>query len=309
MEIKKSIFVFLAVTFVLVLIMSFVSASLWDSFKSSVTGKAVSQPTNVTIAIKGVHPCQVDYVAPIPNVQGNELSSVNVTFEVHVYDPDGFSDINPASVQAAFIKAGQTLRLSGGVGSCAWVNNMPPKRMNFTCTVQMWYWDGSGNWSVTVAANDFGNLTYQYNTTTSFQYNELKGMVISPPALTWDALNSGDINQLSNNDPTIVNNTGNYNGPIGIRGLDLAGQTYSDESITANNFTSGISSGTAVCSETVLQNGTTQSINGTNSNPGNLSLNNGAGQEELYYCIPSVPDLSSQIYSTDLGGSWTVSYL
>jgi len=308
MEVKKSIFVFLIATLILVLVMSFVSATLWDSFKASLTGKVTSQPTNVSINIRGAHACQVDYVEFINNTTPNEFSSKDITFEVHVYDSDGFNDINKTSVYANFSKAGQTTRLSGVPGSCIFVGNLPPKRMNFTCTIPMWYWDGSGNWNITVAAKDIGNATEQYNTTTFFQYNLLMGMVISPLSLTWASLNAGDTNQQSNNQPTIVNNTGNYNGTIKIRGLDLAGQTNPTESIITSNFTSSNSAGTVCASGTVLQNGTTITLTGTNSDPGNLSLNNGAGQENLSYCIPSVPYLSSQAYSTNLGGSWTIAY-
>ena len=62
------------------------------------------------------------------------------------------------------------------------------------------------------------------------------------------------------------------------------------------------------CSSLInLVNDTTVTIPLSDSNPGNLS-SFPLGIEEVYYCIPLVPPISSQTYSTEIGGSWIVGY-
>jgi len=130
--------------------------------------------------------------------------------------------------------------------------------------------------------------------------------VISPLTLTWPSLMTGAINQNSSNHPTIINNTGNFNGFVAITAYDLKGETSSNEAIPASSFSVG-ANGLQCTSGITLTNSSVRST-GISSNPGNLSLGGGAGQANIYYCIPLVPSVSSQIYSTKTFGSWTVTY-
>ena len=301
MQKEKTVLTVLAASFIILLTASFISAGFWQT----ITGKVSSQPTNVSIQVVGAHQCRVDYVAPIANTDPMELSSKTITFEVHVYDPDGMNDINQTTTFANFSKSGQTTRVSP---MCTYMGNLPPNGANFTCTIDMWYWDGGGSWDINVVGNDFGNLTQCTNSSTAFTYTLLSAMVITPQALTWPALPTGSTNRLSNNHPTVINNTGNYNGAVSMTGLDLYGDADSAAVMGVNNFTTNNNVGTVCTSGTVLVNGTLTAITGTNSNPGNLSLDDGSGQSDLYYCIPTVPSIESQTYSTNTAGSWTVSY-
>ena len=109
----------------------------------------------------------------------------------------------------------------------------------------MLYWDGNGAWTINTQGRDLGNTTLVYNTTASFTYNLLKALVISPISLTWPSVSLGATNQTSNNDPTIINNTGNYNatGKIAVNALNLHGETNALEFISAANFTIDIDTG------------------------------------------------------------------
>lgn len=300
---KRALYFGVSVFFIVILI-SMVSAG----FFSSLTGKATSQPTNVSVSFKDISPAQVTYVSPITGVNPLELNQVAVSFAVQVYNFDKLGDINFSSVFANFSNNGVTR----GPVQCINVNNITNRIANFSCTINMWYWDAAGGWNISVVASDIGNGTKAYNATTYFTYNQLKAMVLSPPALTWPVLTTGEINSTSNNDPSIINNTGNYNGTVQVTGFDLAGETDSNDTFAVGNFSSSILTSSNECGITtsnLLANNSAITITNAVPNPGNLSAGGGVGQEEIYYCIRQVPVIPTQTYSTAAGGlSWIVAY-
>jgi len=293
---KKGLYIFLSLVLI-VLMISFASAGFWDMF----TGKASSAPQNVSVTVFGINPVSIS-VPAILNGMPNELGVRAITFDVNVTDPDGVNDINNSEVKAEFTKVGQTTR----IGNCPKQNNINSTTANFTCTVNMLYFDGDGSWNIRVEARDIGNQTPQ-NGTSTFDYGLVRGLSISLSLLLWPGLVTGATNQNASNDPTIVNNTANYNGPISITAYDLLGEATPAENITANSFTVGALN--LECSGAALSHNSPVST-GISSNPGNLSAGGGAGQAFIYYCIPIVPIVSSQTYSTSQGGnSWLVGYL
>ena len=164
----------------------------------------------------------------------------------------------------------------------------------------MQYYDKAGSWSITINARDLAGQP-AIGPVASFLYNELRAIVITSPvgALNWPTLNQGAPNVLSNNHPNVIENTGNYEGPILITAYDLIGQTNPSYSIPASSFSAGPTSGLE-CTATQLQNSISTSITGTN-------IPRGVGAiEEIYYCIPSVPFVSSQSYSATGASSWII---
>ncbi|MBU1988971.1 MAG: hypothetical protein KKD94_05840, partial [Nanoarchaeota archaeon] len=151
------------------------------------------------------------------------------------------------------------------------------------------------------------------NTTTTFQYNLLKAMVISPPSLSL-TVTTGAMNQTPS-EPTLINNTGNYNvSNISLTTINLYGETYTSFYIDVGNFTIDIDTGGTPPAEcaggTSLTNGTAVNITNSLLDRGNHSVNDGVtGQEQFYYCIPEVPPVPTQPYSTSAGGSWTITIL
>ena len=150
---------------------------------------------------------------------------------------------------------------------------------------------------------------------------------MSPNALTWPTLELGSTNQTSNNDPFLINNTGNKDISIGgfsITGYDLYGLTNIDEYIRAQNFSVHAINGTIGCSGIgCLECNGTQLLNSTSgtANPQTLSLanmtagnnsfnyyNGTSGQEELFFCLRIVPpEISRQSYDTS--GSRSASWI
>lgn len=294
---RKGVYVLSLV--LLVLSISLISAGLTD-FWNSITGNVPQQSQNVSVGVVGANPVSISVpqITAIPN----ESTLTTVVFTVNVTDLDGFNDINDSTVFPE-ISDGVTFR----TGSCSWIDDMNSTTANYSCSVIMWYFDAptpDTSWTTRVQATDRGNLTLM-NGTATFIYQPLQAMVISPAQISWLSVIPGALIQGASDDPTIISNTGNYNGSVVVTGYNLIGQDNPTESIPANNFTVSSSSGTE-CSGTPLINGVDASISGSNSNPGNLSA--GGGLSNLYYCIPLVPSVSSQTYSTTGGNSWVVRF-
>ena len=289
-----------------ILLIGLVSAGLWKDIQNIITGKAIDQPTNVSVTISGTNPVNVtvDNSTLAGGVTPVASTITTSEFYVTVCDPDGVGDINDSSVEAEFGKSGQSTRTNS---SCVLIGDLDSYCANYTCTIDTWYWDGVGTWTINASATDLGNLTRVYNNTFVFNMNELKAIIISPAQLQWTGLSPGGTDIDADNEPTLVNNTGNYDGTIDITGLDLYGETITSERFAVGNFSADETTG-ACGAGTFLVNSSAETIVGTDSNPGNLSAGASAGQEQIYYCIDVVPLLSSQEYTTDTSGSWTVTF-
>lgn len=316
------------------LIMPLISASAFSDFFNKIFFSPGPQPTNVTISVTGANQAQIVYVQTATPISPIENGSVNVNVNVTMYDPDGVNDLDHNSVKV-FLNTSVIGEATRSNLSCIHIigQDAPissPNRANYSCTATMWYWDAGGGWTVNATGRDVGNGAVVSNASTYFTYSQLKAMAITPLGLLWSSLATGAYNQTSTNDPTIINNTGNYNLLIGITSYDLVGQTTRSEYIPAGNFSSSPTTGfilggaendpkecnsAGINMATSLVNATNTPIIGATANKGNLSLNNGTGQRSVYYCLRQVPasGLSSQTYSTvnSAGQSiwpWILSY-
>jgi len=294
-----------------IILMSMASAGVIDFIKRTVTGKALGpQPQNLTITVVGSNPVTISFIEDpdnqIPPPAPIEAGITTITFEVHVTDPDGASDIIDSSVNSEFSR-GAVIR----PGDCVWTGDLPGgDTANYSCSVDMQYYDEPGTWNIKINATDFGSGVLVEDTSVTFTYLELKAMVISPLTLTWPAVLPDSTNQTSDNDPTVVTNTGNFAGNIQVSALALLGESAPSESVPAEDFVIDIDTGGAGCTGaacvecdgTELVDSIAIPIAGSSSNPGP------GGTEELHYCIPEFPPVSSQTYSTAGGGSWTILY-
>ncbi|MBU1051523.1 MAG: hypothetical protein KJ718_03130, partial [Nanoarchaeota archaeon] len=250
------------------------------------------------------------FVQSIASMDPLENTFVPVIFTAIVTDADGADSINTTSVKTNFTRTGEVLRQNTTCAEISGQNTTTSK--NFSCTVDMWYFDANGNWNVAVYTEDLQANSAQ-NTTTTFQYNLLKAMVISPPSLSL-TVTTGAMNQTPS-EPTLINNTGNYNvSNISLTTINLYGETYTSFYIDVGNFTIDIDTGGTPPAEcaggTSLTNGTAVNITNSLLDRGNHSVNDGVtGQEQFYYCIPEVPPVPTQPYSTSAGGSWTITIL
>ncbi len=304
-ETKREKFVILSLIFI-ILISASVSAGWFDWIKT-MTGRAASKSTNVSVPISGTDPISIELVSVSASINPSEGNPKDVTIYIKASDTNGVADINDTSFSANFTKSGQPTRENS---SCVWIEDLDANSANYSCTITMWYWDESGTWNIGVKGRDYGSGSWSHNTTQTFTYNELKALVISPDEIAWSSISPGATDQDANNDPTTVNNTGNYNqttNAINVTAINLIGESVSTVWIDAANFTVHTSSGSE-CGGIPLQNATQVTITMSDSNPGNLSAGGGVGQETIYYCIPNVPNIQSQTYSTTAGGSWTISF-
>ena len=193
-----------------ILSISFVSAD----FLSKITGKV---PQNLSISVAGLAPANIIYISnpgsPTPIIP-NSFSYKSVIFEIWVSDTDGYSDINTSSVWINVSYNGVD-RINN---SCNYQGNIIDlNTANFTCTVDLWYWDPAKDWNITVKANDKGNLIEQTNNTGIFSYGGMNSIEISPEVLGWPSVSPiGEINVEPTNGPVWINNTGNRNNTIEI---------------------------------------------------------------------------------------------
>ena len=301
---KKSVFFGLSIISI-ILISSLVSSGFFDP----ITGKATSQAVTANISVTDSSAPTITAVSAISAQTISEHSILPVTFYVTVGDVDGTDNLNATNVTANFSKAGEALRQNT---SCSKVADLTSTTSNFSCIVNMWYFDGSGTWNVSVSASDTG-YNIGYNTTTNFTLQQTSAFVVGPSALTWGTLSPGTTNQTSSNDPLLLNNTGNKpitSGNIQINATNLRGETTSTKAIWANNFSISTltGGGNPDCNATVMNPGVFAGVTGASLPVGNNSVNDGStGQEQLYACIKLVgSELTSQAYSTANEGAWTV---
>jgi len=221
----------------------------------------------------------------------------NVKVNFSVTDLNGFDDIDSSSARVSFERSGEVTRVSGPcveIGSSEFV-------MNYSCSVDMMYYDGAGEWTINVSVSDFF-VDSVSNSSTSFTYNQLTAMVMSSASLSWGVLGLSDVNAGAIDDPIVVSNTGNDDGlGINITAYDLQGLTKTDEYIYAANFSvDGVSQG---CLGNVMINGSAVTISTLALQRGNNSL--GEGQEEIFFCLNGMPSgISSQDYFSSSG--WDV---
>ncbi len=312
---KKGIYILISLIFTILLISTVSAEGFWDWFKKTITGKASTTPTfNTSITFVGIEPISNIKVWNATLTGGAvtpvELGFLNISFNVSITDEDGAGDINDSSVKVEFAfgsaetKQNTTAcsKISGGGESNA-------STQNYSCSIAMVYYDAPGAWQINVSATDLGNKTYYENSSMNFTYALLEGIAISPATITWPDTSPGSIDVTSNQNTT-VNNTGNFNCTnLSVTGVHLYGATTHFLEIA--NFTSSINSTTAdTCNNgNTLINGTAQQISVANVSAGNLSLGGGVAQEIIYYCIDEVPTgLPSQAYSTSEAGSkaWTI---
>ncbi len=289
---------------IVILATSFISAGIFDWFKAKITGRATEGPVQINITLAGsntpvlnVHNATMTDITGGPD-EGPAGTDVEINFTI--YDGDGIANMNPASPAINFSLAGETTRLNT---SCTNTANYSSYYLNFSCVVTMYWWDGTGKWSIGVSATDKDSNT-GYNQSQTFFVGTTDGLAMFPGNLTWTGITAGETNIQSNENAT-VNNTGNVNKHININATDLKGETNSDLALWAANFTV---TNVAGCEGVAMVNYTYVNITTAVLPKGDFSINNKTeGQEELAFCLEQAgSELIAQSYSTANRGSWTV---
>jgi len=294
---KKSIIFVLAA--LALLIVPLASAGIFDF----ITGRGVdTSPTDVRTEVGNTAP-QIVWVADISAQDAVENGQRPVTFKFEAMDHDNNiptpDDMSDATAYAEFSKGGETTRWA----NCTAVGGEAAGLYkNYTCTVGMWYYDAAGvDWAVKAIIQDTSG-SQAVNDTTAFTYNSLTAFVVSPASLLWTGLAPGDTNKESSEN-SVLNNTGNFESTaISINATELVGLIDSSKTIRAENYSSKISAG---CEGNALLTSDFVTVTSAALNNGNLSA--GAGKEDIYYCLETVPTTATkQNYTTSTNGAWTL---
>jgi hypothetical protein len=306
---------FLAVTALLVIAlfaMSLVSAGIGEWFRHITGYDTKNTGANVTVTGSNSVTIHVwNYTLSGTSVDPTAGNFVSITFNATVTDADGYADINTTSVSANFTKLNEGVRKNTTCLNMTSFGNS----INFTCTVQMWYFDATGTWNISVSGKDFGTGNLVQNISTTFTYGSLNSISIYPTLVSFGTVAQGDKNKTATGStPTTINNTGNVNFTnVSVTGVNLYGEgAEPTQFISVGNLSVGNNTGSSIeCDAVVaatLLNGTAIRVYNTTLTRGNLSTGSGAAQEQVYYCFRTIPSvgISSQPYSTSAGGQWTI---
>ena len=254
-----------------------------EGYWGLLTGAATSETTTVSVTINAAP--VIFFVSPVHQQSISEATTSSVyNISFNATDADGFGDINNNSAQIRISLAGESDRFNSSCVNVTPFTTASGSGMSFNCSVNIWYFDGPGNWTINVSVNDTAGV-YVENRSNSLEIRSTTAMAMYPNALTWPTLELGQTNRTSNNDPLIINNTGNKNinaGGITVSGFNLQGATVATDFINAENF-----------SISPINNITNAECNGTQMSNGT------SGQEELFFCLRFVPlGITRQTYNT-----------
>ena len=300
------IFVGILVLLIVPLISAGVLSDFWSDFKEKlgkITGYVESDTTVVNITVGNNLPT-IGVVEVITAKNPTDDTTTTIEFNFTATDEDGASDLNPATAEGRFNRTGETTRVNTSCIELTTSGN----DANYSCTIDMWYFDQNGAWSINVTIQDDQSASAE-NASTTFTYNSLPGMKMNQTSLTWTTVAIGQTNIGSNNDPIQINNTGNAEPKnINVTSYHLQGEITTTDYILVGNLT--IENASQGCSGTQLVNATSINITSAILYKGNHSLNYDnatSGQELIFFCITEVPSgISQQSYSSAEYGSWTV---
>ena len=317
-EIKIISMILISMTILLVVI-STVSAGFFDNIKARLTGKATQTTVlNITVGvpiIRSVFNNTLTGYGSGPN-EGPGYTDVIVNFSVDI--TSGVGNLNDSRA-----KVNISLAVTRTNSTCVRYQSSG-NNANYSCNISLWWFDATGRYNITAEVYD-NSSNPAINTSTDFFVGSRTAFVRSPSSLAWPGLAPASTNKTSNNDPLVLNNTGNDvidAGGITINSSDLRGETTSSQKINASDMsvfhgTGGSCSGASCteCGGSVMNRSVFNAVTGANLTAGNFTINNGnTGQEELYFCIrllASSSILSAQSYSTanETEWSWIVQIL
>lgn len=294
-----------------------VNAGFFGWLKEKLTGRATSVTSVANVTVGNTAPTILN-VSAVANKDPVEAGANKITFETYVNDVDGSGNIQ--AVMAEF-QEGNIRRVNR---SCYNIGDFNSTSRRFQCTVDLYWFDSNTAWTVNATVYDAATATGSgTNTSTSFTFNSLKAFVMgvssgSSTGLTWPTVSLRDTNTASNNDPLLLNNTGNANisaSNINVTGYNLIGETTNTQYLPVVNMSVHFTTGSSVeCTGGIaLTNATATIVTSANMTKGNYTVNDGTtGQEQLYFCLKNVLSSTStaqQSYSTAGGSAWTVTII
>ncbi len=255
----------------------------------------------------------VTNLSAVPAQSITEAGAAKVSISFLAFDSDGVGDLNRSSARINISTPGNPIRFNN---SCAYIADVGTFAANFTCIVDIQYFDAAGNWSIRASISD-NSSALSVNESVNFTLLETLAMRVGPSPLSFATVSPSGENITSTNDPITVNNTGNVNVTTNntqVRALDLIGESNTAFIIPAGNFTVDVNTGAGnpECGvRSVMTNFTFVNITNAILPRGNNSagVNPVNGVELLYVCLRGAPlggQLPSQSYGASGDRAWTI---
>ena len=251
-----------------------------------------------------------------------ESGNKTFLFSFVATDADNASDINNLSGIANISRGGETTRhndtkLYASDGGCNATNNIGVNGINFSCSIQIAFYDGAGEWNITTGMNDTDS--WGYNNTMTFTLIETTSIALDIntfafPLVVPDTYNITSITEI------VINNTGNDDLTDVGETLNISAVTLVPSSgttfIPASNFSFGtVYTNSDECDMSLVTStwmanksaaagfaNFTGAINGTT-----LPAGATGNLEQVELCLIHAPaDLASTTYSTANSGAWTI---
>ena len=307
---KKVLVYILVFAFLLII----VTLMIIEKNKLKITGKA-TQSVTLNISVGAPQIIRVENISAAVTAGPNAATNTYVFINFTGYNSISAGNLNHTSAKVNFSISGGTERLNS---TCKVASIFGTYYVNYSCAVEMWWWDPTGTWTISAFVRD-NESNIAVNTTQTLYVGERTSFVTSPGILTWAGLSPGAVNQSATNDPVLLNNTGNdviTPGSIFVNSSNLRGETTATQALWARNFSVSWNNGSE-CYETdtnlnlgISMNGTFANMTIANLTAGNYTLNDGkTGQEWLFFCLRYAgSELSTQAYSTANAseGAWTI---
>ena len=329
---KKTIIITFLLIFGTILITSQLGDAKFLDIWDSITGKAPTQTATVSITVGNNAPV-------IGNVTLDMADSITLTengnksflFSFVAVDQEGVGNLVNNSAVANVSASGETTRYNNTFvnptdGGCRAANPVGLNGVNYSCTINLVFYDAATTWTISVRIND-SNGNFAQNITKTFTIAELTAIQLDQGTITFPSITPSQFNVSSSINITITN-TGNDD----ISGSQATGETLNISAITlvpasgstfipASNFSIGQVNSTSghlmnpcdtsiVANVTRLKNVTeaTGYANFSGRINGSAVLAQAVGNKHsMSLCLLHSPaNLASTTYSSSNSGAWTI---
>jgi len=253
-------------------------------------------PHTASLTVGNADPV-VEDIDDLGTVNPSEGDITTVTFNVLVSDTDGNGNL-PATIDANFSRNAEATRSDAACGSKTTVT---ATSSNYTCSINLLYFDDDGEWNVTASVTDLSGSgavrteTFTYGLLNAFQF-------VGAAAVNFGSILAGSTDNEATDDPLTLNNTGNSDNTVSEKAFDLHGLSTPSEYFGAGNLSVAIVSPACNNGDTMV-NATTVALTSSTLPRGEVSL------EGIYFCLETTPDItqiSQQTYDSSVN-SWLTS--
>jgi hypothetical protein len=220
-------------------------------------------------------------------------STTAVTFWFIANDSNTANDLVNSTSTATLTASGETTRANS---PCTGMNDPTTNSRNFSCTVNMYYYDAATTWTINVTVNDSAN-NKAVNDTRTFSYQGLLHINLTSNTLSWTGQAANTFNRSADSSINLSNIGNLVIRNITVKGFELLKDgTDSVNKLGASNFSVTNYTGRtcAVGLKTTLSNNS--EVNMT-LNMTTYVYNKGVSNTSLYYCL-DIPNVLTGTYNT-----------